>query len=645
MAGSANLELSFFYRPMLRPGLGVVKPAGASWVSRATPCLACWLLCCFVLYIAGSNATPVQRDRVLSAASLSFDPTPNSDAGAGFIHLRLKFPWTSPADNAKASSAEWVEQTSLAVAAAVATFSDGLHVGKAKVSKWAKRDVVPLGGESSGQPAKADTAASAASWLSVVYMPGGHLSLYSWPFSPVSQRRDTVDNEAQLEHSATGTASRVGVDVNILIDMGNAIHAFGAAKQALALALDRPLSNFAAKTVEKGGSSNVRSIDGILGTICVEPLNPYSAHVSIGYGADHIPLCADEFELGQRDKDAASSAAPPPPSTASQLAGSGSNWNAATGLTPQPSDGPAPADLESSPHAPGSGNAVEPPVQSPTAAAAPLPGENEDEGDGCLDKDDVRSIQASFKEHGVVCIRDALPKAVHAAAEKETRARPEPAHDNRNTGNRDRKTQCLQGPEDPLWPLIYDGQMQALVSMATKGQYKIALERDDQVERATWQAEFARRQANRGGDNNLGSAPQGRYYQSEYRIYPAHTRGMPWHSDFVMYDPPQIEAVYTVHNDDPRHRVEWMNHRGYEFSVQPKPNYLMIVVAGGPMHRASALAGGSRGLIKFVAPKHGCEPNAEYGPERKSQKQQCIRGHQARLKELAASGATSKAAR
>jgi hypothetical protein len=26
------------------------------------------------------------------------------------------------------------------------------------------------------------------------------------------------------------------------------------------------------------------------------------------------------------------------------------------------------------------------------------------------------------------------------------------------------------GPDDPLWPLIYDGKMQATVAMATQGQ-------------------------------------------------------------------------------------------------------------------------------------------------------------------------------
>ena len=47
-------------------------------------------------------------------------------------------------------------------------------------------------------------------------------------------------------------------------------------------------------------------------------------------------------------------------------------------------------------------------------------------------------------------------------------------------------------------------------------------------------------------------------FPPEYRMYPSHSKGMPWHSDTLLYDKPQYEVIFTLSNGS-NSVTEWID--------------------------------------------------------------------------------------
>lgn len=86
----------------------------------------------------------------------------------------------------------------------------------------------------------------------------------------------------------------------------------------------------------------------------------------------------------------------------------------------------------------------------------------------------------------------------------------------------------------------------------------------------------------------------------EYREYQPHSDGMGWHRDLQMYEPAQVEMVYTVFNDDALTRFEWKTREGTVQSMRPQAGDLVMVRPNGPLHRVTRMGSGTRGIIKWV---------------------------------------------
>jgi hypothetical protein len=85
----------------------------------------------------------------------------------------------------------------------------------------------------------------------------------------------------------------------------------------------------------------------------------------------------------------------------------------------------------------------------------------------------------------------------------------------------------------------------------------------------------------------------------EYRIYPTGSSGMKWHSDTLLYDLPQYEAIYTIHNHSDS-LTKWIDEKGTEHSIWTKPNSMLIVKAKGLKHMVSPVNNGTRSILKLI---------------------------------------------
>ena len=85
----------------------------------------------------------------------------------------------------------------------------------------------------------------------------------------------------------------------------------------------------------------------------------------------------------------------------------------------------------------------------------------------------------------------------------------------------------------------------------------------------------------------------------EYRIYPTGSYGMNWHSDTLLYELPQYEAIYTVHNHSDS-LTKWIDEGNNEHSIWTKPNSMLIVKAQGLKHMVTPVNNGTRSILKLI---------------------------------------------
>ena len=82
----------------------------------------------------------------------------------------------------------------------------------------------------------------------------------------------------------------------------------------------------------------------------------------------------------------------------------------------------------------------------------------------------------------------------------------------------------------------------------------------------------------------------------EMRIYEKTGASMAWHSDDVLYDPAQIEIVFTVENTSDC--VTMWKVGNDLHSQETHPNSIIILKAGGPEHCVTSLKRGRRVILK-----------------------------------------------
>lgn len=95
------------------------------------------------------------------------------------------------------------------------------------------------------------------------------------------------------------------------------------------------------------------------------------------------------------------------------------------------------------------------------------------------------------------------------------------------------------------------------------------------------------------------------------RVYGKPGSGMDWHTDDVLYAPPQIEAVLTIDNDSDC--VTMWEEKSADGSstrmegVETEPNSILLVRAGGVRHKVTPLKKGQRVILKFVYVREGSD--------------------------------------
>ena len=85
----------------------------------------------------------------------------------------------------------------------------------------------------------------------------------------------------------------------------------------------------------------------------------------------------------------------------------------------------------------------------------------------------------------------------------------------------------------------------------------------------------------------------------EYRIYPIKSPGMHCHSDTLLYDLPQYEAVLTISNSSDSF-TNWYSYNNEEHKIYTKPNSLLLVKAKGNRHCVSPINKGERTIMKYI---------------------------------------------
>ena len=81
---------------------------------------------------------------------------------------------------------------------------------------------------------------------------------------------------------------------------------------------------------------------------------------------------------------------------------------------------------------------------------------------------------------------------------------------------------------------------------------------------------------------------------------------MAWHTDDILFDPPQIEVVFTLDNNS-NCKTMWKEQRSGTISnivklreVETEPNSALFLKAGGVEHCVSSLQRGTRTILKMV---------------------------------------------
>lgn len=67
--------------------------------------------------------------------------------------------------------------------------------------------------------------------------------------------------------------------------------------------------------------------------------------------------------------------------------------------------------------------------------------------------------------------------------------------------------------------------------------------------------------------------------------------------DDVLYDPPQLEVVWTLENTSDC-TTTWISTGGKETMVETDPNSVLLLQAGGVSHRVTSLKRGRRVIVK-----------------------------------------------
>ena len=91
----------------------------------------------------------------------------------------------------------------------------------------------------------------------------------------------------------------------------------------------------------------------------------------------------------------------------------------------------------------------------------------------------------------------------------------------------------------------------------------------------------------------------------EVRLYEQVGASMAWHRDDIMYDPPQLEVVFTLENNSDcvtmwKMQANNANAQNNEeiHSQETNPNSLLLLLAGGPDHCVTSLKRGRRAILK-----------------------------------------------
>ena len=84
----------------------------------------------------------------------------------------------------------------------------------------------------------------------------------------------------------------------------------------------------------------------------------------------------------------------------------------------------------------------------------------------------------------------------------------------------------------------------------------------------------------------------------EYRSYPVGSH-MAWHRDECLFAVPQVELVLTVSNCSDS-ATEWQDGSGAVHRQWMEPNSLLLVRAGGALHRVLPIKRGDRSIVKVV---------------------------------------------
>ena len=85
----------------------------------------------------------------------------------------------------------------------------------------------------------------------------------------------------------------------------------------------------------------------------------------------------------------------------------------------------------------------------------------------------------------------------------------------------------------------------------------------------------------------------------EYRIYPTKSPGMQCHTDTLLYNLPQYEAVLTINNTSDSYTT-WYSYNKEEHKIYTKPNSLLLVKAKGNRHCVSPINKGERTIMKYI---------------------------------------------
>jgi len=74
---------------------------------------------------------------------------------------------------------------------------------------------------------------------------------------------------------------------------------------------------------------------------------------------------------------------------------------------------------------------------------------------------------------------------------------------------------------------------------------------------------------------------------------------MEWHVDDVLFDPPQVEVVFTLENTSDC-RTMWKLPDGSIRTVETEKNSAILLAAGGAEHCVSSLKNGKRVILKCM---------------------------------------------